>query len=64
MPFARPTGHAGAIKTEEAVARSTIRRTNEPSGHARRWEPSIATPMNRTVADAISNTLVLQTMAG
>jgi hypothetical protein len=25
---------------------------------------SIATPMNRTVADAISNTLVLQTMAG
>ena len=25
---------------------------------------SIATPMNRTVVDAISNTLVLQTMAG
>jgi hypothetical protein len=40
-------------------------RWTNPAGALAIGTQSIATPMNRsTVADAISNTLVLQTMAG
>jgi hypothetical protein len=41
-----------------------LRTVTNPAGALAVGTQSIATPMNRTVADAISNTLVLQTMAG
>ncbi len=67
------TRHTGLQRQQDPLVRLKLKKlpllpsgpSNEPGGRAGDRNPqSIATPMNRTVADAISNTLVLQTMAG
>ena len=57
------TRHTGLQRQQDPLVRLKLKKLN-PAGALAVGTQSIATPMNRTVADAISNTLVLQTMAG
>ena len=62
------TRHTGLQRQQDPLVRLKALppqdRWTNPAGALAIGTQSIATPMNRTVADAISNTLVLQTMAG
>ncbi len=65
------TRHTGLQRQQDPLVRLKLKRLyppqdrwTNPAGALAIGTQSIATPMNRTVADAISNALVLQTMAG